>query len=116
MLDLLELFKVTTFDLEDEMYLLLSIHNAKSFYYGFNQGKSFLCILQEFFMNEVEVATSYGVQLHVEVVLKQVCQEKHGNEGLSGLTVVLKDKIDLETHNKNKYVASSLRIIRIMTT
>ena len=36
-LDLLELIKVTTFKLEDEKYLPLSIHNANSVYYGFNQ-------------------------------------------------------------------------------
>ena len=89
-LDLLELIKVTTFKLEYEKYLPLSIHNAKSVYYGFNQGNLSLNDYRKKFMNVVEVATSYGNQLHDEAVSKQVCQEKHRYEDLSSLTIVQK--------------------------
>ena len=65
-LDILELIKVTSFKLEDEKYLPLSIHNAKSVYYGFDQGSLSLNDYREKFMNVVEVATSYGNQLHDE--------------------------------------------------
>ena len=96
---LLELIKLTTFKLKDKNYLPLSIHNAKSGYYGFNQGK-FLNDYKRNFMKVVEVATSYRNQLHDEAVSKQVCQEKYRQEDSISLTIVHKKAFDLVAHNK----------------
>ena len=99
-MDLLELIKVTTFKLEDEKYLPLSIHNAKSVYYGFDQGSLSLNDYREKFMNVVEVATSYGNQLHDEAVSRQVCEESHGHDDLNSLTSRQKKAVDLKVHNR----------------
>ena len=78
-LDLLEMIKITTYKFEDEKYLPLFIHNAKSVYYRFNQGNLSLNDYREKFMNIVEVATSYKNKLHDEAVSKQVCKDDHGH-------------------------------------
>ena len=70
-LDLLELIKVTTFKLEDEKYLPLSIHNAKSVYYRFDQGSLYLIDCREKFMNVV------GLLLHMGInYMMKLCQNK----------------------------------------
>ena len=99
-LDLLELIKCTTFKLEDEKYLPLSIHNAKSVYYGFNQGSLSLNDYREKFMNVVEIVTLYGNQLHDGLVSRQVCQETHGHENLRNLPIAQKKVVYLKAHNK----------------
>ena len=57
-LDLLETIKLTTYKFDDEKYLPLSIHNAKSVYYQFDQGSMSLNAFREKYMNNVEIATS----------------------------------------------------------
>ena len=102
-LDLLELIKILSFKFEDEKYLPLSIHNAKSVYYSFNQGNLSLNDYREKYMNVVEIATSYDNQLHDEALSKQVCQEQHGHKDLATLTVDEKEAVDEEAHQK--YIA-----------
>ena len=51
-------------------------------------------------MNAVEVALSYGNQLHDEAVSRQVCTESHGHDDLRQLTNREKKAVDLEAHNR----------------
>ena len=78
----------------------LSIQNTKSVYDGFDQGSLSLNDYREKFMNVVEVATSYGNQLHDEAVSKQVCAESHGHDDLRQLTNREKTAVDLEAYNR----------------
>ena len=106
-LDLLELIKVTTFKLQDEKCLTISI-NAKSVYCDFNQGNFSHNGYREMFMNVVEVTVSYGNQLHDEAVSRQVCEENHGHDDLKSLTSRQKKAVDSEAHNR--YMSCGFRI------
>ena len=77
-LDLLETIKLTTYKFDDEKYLPLFIHNAKSVYYQFDQGNMSLNAYRKKYMNNVEIATSYGSKLHDEALCDHLSEEDHG--------------------------------------
>ena len=51
-------------------------------------------------MNVVEIATSYGNNLHDEVLEKQVCKDKFKHENLKALTKKEREEVVELTHEK----------------
>ena len=76
-IDLLELIKVISYRYEEDKYLPLSIHNAKSAFYKFNQRDLSLNDYREKFSNVVERATSYENSLYDDKLLDYLCKKKH---------------------------------------
>ena len=76
-IDLLEQIKVISYRYEEDKYLPMSIHNAKSAFYRFNQRDLSLNDYRERYTNVVEIATSYENRLYDDKLLDYLCKEKY---------------------------------------
>ena len=70
MFALLEAIKTINYKFEDQKYLPLSLHNAKTNLYNFRQGKMTNTDCLDKFMNLTEMAESYEGTLHDSAVFK----------------------------------------------
>ena len=76
-IDLLEQIKIISYRYEEDKYLPMSIHNAKSAFYKFNQRDLSLNDYRERYTNVVEIATSYDNKLYDEKLLDHLSVEKY---------------------------------------
>ena len=76
-IDLLEQIKVISYRYEEDKYLPMSIHNAKSAFYRFNQRDLSLNDYRERYTNVVEIATSYDNKLCDDKLLYYLCKERY---------------------------------------
>ena len=72
-LDLIELIKIIVFKYEEQQYLPLSVFNAKSAFYMFNQGSMNLNEYREKFNNIVQIISSYDVEIFERKDLYDKC-------------------------------------------
>ena len=76
-IDLLEQIKIISYRYEEDKYLPMSIHNAKSAFYKFNMRDLSLNDYRERYTNVVEIATSYDNKLYDKKLLDYLCKEKY---------------------------------------
>ena len=63
-IDLAVLIKQFVFKYEEDLYLLLSIFNAKSAFYMFSQGNMHLSDYREKYTNLIQVLVSYKIKIY----------------------------------------------------
>ena len=61
-IDLVHLIKVLVYKYEEDQYMPLSIFNAKSAFYMFNQGNMALSDYREKYNNLIQVLVSYNIK------------------------------------------------------
>ena len=93
-LELMAEIKTISFKFEDQKFLPLSIHNAKSTFYSFRQGSLNNSDYFQRFKNYAEIATSFEGNLHDEAISKMVCKEERDHEDLQALSDDGKEEID----------------------
>ena len=80
-----------------------SVFNTKSVFYRFNQGNLRLNDYREKYSNIVNIATSYGGDLHDESLAKSICKQVHKHENLSTLSDAELAKVNKMAHDR--YIA-----------
>ena len=76
-IDLVKLIKMLVYKYEEDQYMPLSIFNAKSAFYMFNQGNMALSDYREKYSNLIQVLVSYDIKIYERQTLADRVQKKH---------------------------------------